>query len=242
MVLEGVVEADETHIGPKISQDTRLQRLKKIHDEEQLKIHGKSKKTKRRERGEPTKVGRKKGSTKEILAKKKLEKERRGERVPFERDLAVLGMTERGGNVVLRFLGRSVKSKTKDSIYPLLKKHINESSMLMTDQWNLYDDTVDMFRGHQTINHNEGFVRGNVHTNTIENVWTHFKRMISGTYFHMSWQHIQKYLNEHAYHWNMRLSSEKEKVNSFFGSISGKRLKYSELIGQPKNPYKIPAA
>lgn len=121
LVLQGIVEADEAHFGPKISKDTRLQRMKKKHDEKQEQIHNLSNQKKRTLRGEPAKRGRKKGSTKEVLAQKKLEREKKGERVPFEQDIAVLGMVERNGKIVLRVLGRSEKSKTKDSIYPILK-------------------------------------------------------------------------------------------------------------------------
>lgn len=241
-VLKGIVEADEAHIGPVISLDTRLQRLKKRHDERQEAIHGLSNLKKRTQRGHPAKRGRKKGSTKEVLAQKKIEKEKLGERIPFEQDIAILGMAQRSGNIVLKLLGRSEKSKTKESIYPQLKKHVNSSAILFTDQWNLYDDTINLFKDHQTVNHNREFVRGNVHTNNIENVWKHLKKMIDGTYFHLSFQHIQKYLHEHSFRWNLRTNSDEEKVNSFFDGIVGKRLKYADLISLPKNPYKIPAA
>lgn len=239
LILQGIVEADEAHFGPIISEDTRLQRLKKAHDENQEKIHGLSKKKKRTIRGEPAKRGRKKGSTKEVLAQKKIEIEKRGERVPFEQDIAVLGMVERGGKIVLRVLGRSEKSKTKKTIYPILKQHINSSSILYTDQWNLYDDTIDLFEDHKTVNHNEGYVIGMVHTNSVENVWKHFRKVINGTYFHMTLQHYQKYLNEHAYRWNRINVSDREKIDSFFDSIEGKRLKYKDLISLPKQPYKL---
>lgn len=238
LLLDGIVEADETKIGPQISKDTRLQRAKRKHDEEQLKIHGKSKQTKRKERGEPAKRGRKKGSTKEVLERKKREKELKGERVPFEQDIIILGIAERGGRVVLKKLGRSEKSRTKENIYPHLKRHIGSSSILYTDQWNGYDDTIELFKFHDTVNHDKEYVRGDVYTNTIENVWKHFKKVIDGTYFHMSYHHYDSYLGEHAFRWNRRSASYVSMIDDFLGATEGKRLKYVELISKNTNPFK----
>lgn len=235
--LSGIVEADETSVGPQIGKDTRLQRAKKKHDEEQERIHGLSKAKKRRLRGEPAKRGRKKGSTKEVLAQKKREREAKGERVPFEKDVVILGMTERAGRVVLKKLGRTDKSKTKENIYPHLKKHISSSAILYTDQLNLYDDTIKHFKDHRSVNHDEKYVDGEVHTNSIENVWKHFKKVIDGTYFHMSYHHFDNYLSEHAFRWNRIGKSSREKVDDFLSQIEGKRLKYVELIGRGHNPF-----
>ncbi len=245
IVLNGIIEADESHFGPTISKDTRLQRMKKVHDKMNEEKFGMTKSKKRRLRGKPTKNGRKKGSTKEVLAKKKKEREKLGERIPFEQDIAVLGMVERGkaGKAVLKVLGRSEKSKTKENIYPYLKKHINPSATLFTDEWNLYDDTSKLFKDHQTVKHRDKeFVRGMVHTNTIENLWLHFSKMIKGTFFHLSLRHFQKYLTEHSFRWNRLRNNDKEKVDSFFDGILGKRLKYKDLISLPKQPYRIIAA
>jgi len=242
LILKGIVEVDEAHFGPIISEDTRLQRAKVIHDENIEKIHGLSNDRKRFIRGKPAKRGRKKGSTKEVLAQKKNAKEKLGEKIPFEQDIAVLGMVKRNGEIVLKMLGRSAKSKTRNNVYPLLKRHIHESSTVYTDEWIIYKGINIFFQGHQTVNHKKSFVNGDVHTNGIENVWKHFRKVINGTYFHMTYQHFQKYLYEHAFRWNRMNISDREKVSSFFTSIEGKRLKYKDLISLPKKPYKLTAA
>ena len=241
--LEGIVEVDETGIGPDISEDTRLQRAKKKHDEEQERIHGMSKKKKRHKRGEPAKRGRKKGSTKEVLAQKKKEKEALGERTVYEQDYVVLGMAQRDGKIVLKCLGRSLKSKTKKKIYSHLKKHISSSSVIYTDQWNFYDDLPDHFQHHDSVNHSEDeWGRDEVYTNTIENVWKHFKKVQDGTYFHFGYSHFDSYLNEHAFRWN-RLTELALKViyDDFMSHIEGKRLKYHELITRVPDYEKLAA-
>lgn len=99
-----------------------------------------------------------------------------------------------------------------------------------------------MFKKHESVNHKKEFTRGSVYTNTIENVWKHFRKVINGTYFHMSIQHFQKYLHEHSFRWNRINTNDKEKVDSFFETIVGKRLKYQDLISLPKQTYKTIAA
>jgi transposase-like protein len=240
--LEGIVEADESQVGPEVSRDTRLGALKKAHDERMEEKFGMSESKARRVRGFPAKNGRKKGSTKEVLAQKKKEREAMGERTQFERDIMLLGMTERNGRVILKKLGRGNKSKNSETIYPLLKKHINSNSILMTDEWNLYDETNKIFKDHQTVNHDDKeYARGEAHINSIENVWNHFQRTLDGTFFHMTYQHMDRYLHEFCYRWNRRNAGERALFNDFFPTVEGKRLKYQELISLPKYPY-LPAA
>ncbi len=236
--LEGIVEVDETQIGPEIYYDKRLAALKKRHDKKQKEIHGLSKYKKRVLRGAPAKSGRQKGVTKAMIEEKRLAKEHAGPKTMFEQDIMLLGMIERNGKVILKKLGRSLTCKTKSEIYPLLKKHINSASILMTDQWNLYDDTGKIFSEHHTINHEESFVKGEIHTNTIENVWKHFKKTVDGTFFHMTYQHFDRYLHEFVYRWNRRELGSRILVDDVLPSVEGKRLKYQELISLPKNPYK----
>ncbi|MCB9188046.1 MAG: IS1595 family transposase [Flavobacteriales bacterium] len=234
IILEGVVEADETQIGPQISRDTRLQEAKKLHDAKQDELFGMTKAKKRSIRGEPAKRGRKKGSTKEVLAAKKEQREKekleKGERTPYEQDKIVLGMVQRDGKVVFKMLGVSNKVKTKENIYPHLKKHISSDSFLITDEWNLYDDTHKMFRRHESVNHDEQYVKGYIHTNNMENAWKHLKKMVDGTYFHLSVRHFDRYLVEQAFRWNRMEESNQTLVDDFLKMIVGKRLKYAELI------------
>lgn len=241
--LSGVVEADETMVGPQISKDTRLQRAKKNHEAKQDELFGMSKDKKRRIRGEPAKRGRKKGSTKEVLAQKKANKEaeklKKGVRVPFEQDKVILGIIERNGRVVFKKLGISIKAKTKANIYPYLKKHISSDSYFITDNWNLYDDTKKMFRKHETVNHDIEYVRGFVHTNNIENAWKHLKKMIDGTYFHTNYRHFDRYLVEQSFRWNRLNESNQVLVDDLLSKIVGKRLKYNDLIKSKDSIHKL---
>ena len=66
----------------------------------------------------------------------------------------------------------------------------------------VYTDEASAYAGvpaasHETVNHSAGeYVRGPVHTNSIESFWALFKRGYYGTYHHMSGQHLRRYLDE----------------------------------------------
>lgn len=228
--LQGIVELDELYVSPNTARDARRQRLKKAHDEAQDKIHGLSKSKRRRQRGYPLQSGGQKGKR-----RTKAELELKGKRIPFEQPKVILGMAERGGKVVLRTLGLGEKHRSHEHIYPHLRNHISRSSIIYTDEANVYDKISSEFKGRETVNHkNKEYVRGDVHVNSIENVWKHFDKAIEGVWFWMSMWHLQRYLNEHAFHWNARILTEREKVNTLIQNLLGKRLRYKELI-IPKN-------
>ncbi len=55
------------------------------------------------------------------------------------------------------------------------------------------------------MNHSAGeYVRADAHTNTIESVWSLFKRSIVGAYHQISKKHMPKYLDEQAWRRGIR--------------------------------------
>jgi transposase-like protein len=232
IILQGIVESDETFVGPDISKNTRLQREQKEHYEKQEALHGVEKGKARKRRGFAIKRGRKKGDTKEVRAQNKREKEAKGKRVPFDKYTMVLGLTERnGGKIVLKKLGHGRPSVNAQNVHPHLRKHISAESIFITDQATVYNFAKNFFSEHQVVNHEETYVtKDGVHTNSIEGVWTHFKKMIDCTYFHLSQYHFDRYLNEYTYRWNRRNESEQSIFDSFMPLTTGKRIKYESLI------------
>lgn len=73
------------------------------------------------------------------------------------------------------------------------------------------------------------YVRGDVHTNTIENFWSVLKRQIYGTHHQVSRKHIQKYLDEVSFKYSTRKNTEQERFDKALSLCSG-RLKYPQLI------------
>jgi transposase-like protein len=235
IILGGIVQADESFVGPKINRDLRLRIARQKHEEEQNKLHGYGRRKKRKIEGKQ-KRGRKRGSTKEVLQEKALErgnkpyKSNTSYRMPFEKGAVILGMIEPGGKMVMKKLGTNSKCVTMENIYPLLKKHISPDSVLITDQLNLYNGTSQLFAEHKTVNHERGYVIDGVHTNSIENAWKHLKKLIEGTYFHLSYQHFDGYLNENTYRWNRRKENQKYLFEDFMPLTIVGKTSYKELI------------
>ena len=74
----------------------------------------------------------------------------------------------------------------------------------MTDEFGGYN-YVNLHNAHETVAHGKKqYVRGNVHTNTIEGFWSQLKRSIDGTYHCVSPKYLQFYVNEFVYRYNHR--------------------------------------
>lgn len=114
----------------------------------------------------------------------------------------VLGMVERGGDVVTRH----IQDRSARNIAPNIKRYVKQGSRLHTDDWTGYQVLTER-HGYEveTVNHSaKEYVRGNVHTNTIEGFWASVKRGINGTYVWVSKKHLQTYLREFEYRHNLR--------------------------------------
>ena len=85
---------------------------------------------------------------------------------------------------------------------------------------------------HHVINHAETYVRGNVHTNSIENFWSLLKRGIKGTYVSVEPFHLFRYLDEQSFRFNTRKDNDQGRFMSALSAISGKRVQYEQLIGR----------
>jgi hypothetical protein len=82
------------------------------------------------------------------------------------------------------------------------------------------------------IDHAIEFVRGQVHTNNIENFWSLLKRTLKGTYVSVDPAHLRRYLDEQAFWFNEREHNDGERFRKVGSSVAGKRLTYAELIGK----------
>lgn len=136
----------------------------------------------------------------------------------------IAGVIERGGEL---------RAKKLDSVgVAVLGKYINdnvkEGCRVNTDEWLGYKKLHKLF-DHRVINHkSHEYVRGDVHTNTIEGFWALLKRGIRGVYHVMSAKHIQMYIDEFVFRYNTRNMSECDRFNLMLGETNV-RLKYCDL-------------
>jgi transposase len=115
----------------------------------------------------------------------------------------VVGMVEREGGRVRAIVATDA---TRKSLHGIAKEYIMPKSTIFTDELPSYNglDKINGYR-HRRINHSAGvYVRGNVHTNTIEGFWSLVKRGIGGVYHSISAKHLQNYLDEYCFRYNRR--------------------------------------
>lgn len=115
-------------------------------------------------------------------------------------DTPVLGLIERGG-----FLSAVVAPRGNEAIIENLKSKVRIGSTVMTDKLRIYRESRRHGFKHKSVNHGiREYVRGHVHTNTIENFWGQFKRSIRGTHHSVSKKHLQLYVDEFVFRRNNR--------------------------------------
>ena len=123
---------------------------------------------------------------------------------PYQEKTTVLGMVERGGSVVSTVIPRA----TVDHVKPVMTKMINvKEAVLMTDRHPVYRNMGKMMP-HETVNHELEYVRGNVHTQTIEGYWSLVKRSIYGTFHHVGDGFLPMYLSEMDFRYSRRKISD----------------------------------
>ena len=103
-----------------------------------------------------------------------------------------------------------------------------KDSELMTDDFKSYKGLDKEFKSHDIIKHSENeYVKGNIHTNTIEGFFSLLKRGVKGTFHHVRGMHLHRYLSEFDFRWNRRDISDSERIGMLLGIVEGKRLMYS---------------
>ena len=131
---------------------------------------------------------------------------------------------------VMRFVGA----------YPIsnaIHQRIEPGSTVYTDESNNYQRGLGKAYEHETVNHRaKEYVRGVVHTNSVENFWSVLKRGIKGTYISVDPFHLFRYVHEAVFRYNIRGESEHGRFTAVVKDIVGRRLTYAQLIGKGMQP------
>jgi transposase-like protein len=143
--------------------------------------------------------------------------------------VAVMGLLERHGGEVRTHV---IKSTARENLHPRIHQHVEQGSNVYTDAWQSYKGLDDEYL-HSVINHAVEYVRGNVHTNGIENFWSLLKRTLKGTYVSVEPFHLFRYLDEQAFRFNKRKLTDFQRFIGVVEMVTGKRLEYKQLIGRP---------
>ena len=139
----------------------------------------------------------------------------------------ILTLVERGGEA-RSFHVPSVRAET---LRPIIRQQLHAEARLMTDDANAYKHVGRLFAEHGVVNHTIGeYVRGEIHTNTIEGFFSILKRGLNGVYQHVSPAHLKRYLSEFDFRYTYRKLTDGERTDKALEGISGKRLTYRRTI------------
>jgi transposase-like protein len=144
----------------------------------------------------------------------------------------VVGFMERGGRVRTEIVAK----RQKQNMQPLVREHVQAGAARYTDALKSYIGQDEQYE-HEVVDHAVEYVRGKVHTNTIENFWSLVKRQLHGTYISVEPFHLFRYLDEQMFRFNNRKKmTDSQRFALAMSQIGGKRLSYSELTGKNDSP------
>lgn len=146
---------------------------------------------------------------------------------------AVMGILERGGEV----RANVVPTRRKHDLQSRIRAHVKAGSAIYSDALLSYQGLNDQDFVHQTIDHAERYVDGQVHTNGLENFWSLLKRGLKGTYVNVEPFHLFRYLDEQVFRYNNRAKKDHfvgdgDRFQMAMRHIAGRRITYQELTGK----------
>ena len=148
--------------------------------------------------------------------------------------IPVMGMLDREARKVRAKVIPQVK---REVLQEAILENVSKGSTVYTDKLAAYSNLKTLEFVHDTVTHVEEYVRGNVHTNGIENFWSLLKRGLKGTYVAVEPFHLDRYVTEQVFRYNNRTTKDNplddaDRFTLAVSQISGKRLTYAELTGK----------
>jgi transposase-like protein len=144
----------------------------------------------------------------------------------------VMGMLVRGGQVKATVIPNRKYGITEK----IVREVVEPGTEVHTDEFPGYYNLKEGYV-HKVINHLEGYVKENVHTNGIENFWSLLKRGLNGTYVAVEPFHLFRYVDEQAFRYNNRATKDNpltdaDRFHLALSQIAGKRLTFAEVTGK----------
>ena len=118
---------------------------------------------------------------------------------------AVFGALDREARKVRATVVSNVKRQTWQS---QILNTIESGSTINSDESSVYDRLGSGFFVDETVNHTKEYVRGQVHTQGLDNFWSLLKRGLTGTYVTVEPFHLDRYVDEQAFRYNNRATKD----------------------------------
>jgi len=140
----------------------------------------------------------------------------------------VFALVERGGEL----RARKMKTPSNYNIRDEVKKYVDPSATLMTDEAAAYEMLDKEYKREIVVHGKKQYVNGRAYTNTLEGWFALLKRGVTGTFHHVSEEHLDRYVDEFAFRYNRRDMTDGERALSAIKKVSGKRLMYKKPTGK----------
>lgn len=110
---------------------------------------------------------------------------------------------------------RATPDTKSDTLSAFIKEYIHPDAIIYTDEYNAYDPIGFSYTRFYVDHSKKLYSYDHITTNRIEGAWTHFKRMVKGTYRTLLKKYLQKYVDEFVYRYNLRDISNSDRFNCF---------------------------
>jgi transposase-like protein len=145
----------------------------------------------------------------------------------------VMGILDRDERKIRAAVVPDVKRET---LQTKVLENVKYGSPVFSDNAVHYDNLKEKYI-HEFVNHAEEYVRGQVHTNGLENFWSLLKRNLKGTYVAVEPFHLERYVDEQVFRFNNRATKDNPLKDSdrfllALSQVSGKRITFAELTGK----------
>ena len=120
-----------------------------------------------------------------------------------------------------------VPETTREVHQGFVLEHVNPETLIYTDDSVVYRN----LENHESVRHSaQEYVRGDVHTNSVESFWSMLKPAHAGTFHKLSLKHLKRYVGEFVGRHNMRELDTIDQMKSIVRGMEGSRLRYKDLI------------
>lgn len=146
----------------------------------------------------------------------------------FQKKSAIMGLTERGGKIK----AFQIPNRETHIVLNKVTENVDKSAHVITDDAGVYRKLVRIGYKHDSVKHSrKEYVRGDIHTNSIESFWALFKRNYHGIYHSMSKKHLQRYINEVAFRFNNRGLDMQDLFSKVVQNVSNNgKMSYKKLV------------
>ena len=158
------------------------------------------------------------------------------DRIVYDLDhkTAVMGMVDRE---LRQVRAKVVPHVRRDVLQAEILNQVAPGSTVYSDGWKGYKGLAEQGFIHDTVNHVNEYVRGQVHTQGIENFWSLLKRGLNGTYVAVEPFHLERYVDEQAFRYNNRATKDNPLTDAdrfalVMSQVAGRRLTYAKLTGK----------